>query len=283
VIESDRNGESWFNLLRPRLLRHFDVIIDTKRKLRATAELRRMPHGLLISGTANGLLSERRAPGQPFKSAKPQHFQAQLLQLLSLARYGRVDGPVDPSGTVEIPASCHAAAARLLPEDRGVLVAPGAGGADKRWPLERFLEVGRRLSADGWLPVFALGPREASLREEITRALPEARLPLQQADAAELEHEPFLTMACAQRCRAAIGNDSGNAHIVAAAGTPILVLFGRTSAAKFAPRGERVYFLKAADFGSAAMGAISVDDVWHKLKAVLDEAYSSTSAEAQGS
>jgi ADP-heptose:LPS heptosyltransferase len=270
VIDRRDTPESWANALRPRLSdRHFDVIIDTKRKLRATVELKRIPHEVLVSGTANGLLSERRAPGQPFRAAKPEHFQDQLLQLLSLARYGRVDGPVDPSGSVEVPTACHTAAARLLPQDAGVLLAPGAGGADKRWPLENFLEIGRRLAAAGWVPVFALGPGEEHLHAQIARAVPEARLPLQDAGAGELKHEPFLTMALAKRCRGALANDSGNAHIVAAAGTALLVLFGRTSAAKFAPRGAQVRFLQAADFGGGSIDALPLEAVYRELTALL--------------
>ena len=248
IIGVEQGPESWKNVLHPRLRgRRFDVIIDTKRKLRATIELTRIPHGLLVSGTINGLLSERRAGGQPLRPAKPQHFLAQLLQLLSLARYGRIDGPVDPSGRVEVPARCHDAAARLLPAAKSVIIAPGAGGAKKRWPLAKFVAVARAVEARGYTPAIALGPGEADLRAELSEALPQASFPLQAAPADALADEPFLTMALAQRACAAIANDSGNAHILAAAGVSLVVLFGATNAEKFAPAGAHVSVIRARD------------------------------------
>ena len=262
VIETQVNAESWHNVLRPRLRhRHFDVIIDTKRKLRATVELKCTPHDLFVSGTVNGLFSERRVKGQPWRPQKPVHFQDQLLQLLSLARYARPDGPVDPSGRVEVSDSCTAAARRLLPADTYVMLAPGAGGANKRWPLDNFLELARRVASRGWVPVFALGPGEADLAAKIAPEVPEAVFPLQTASSADLAHEPLLTMALAQRCHAAVANDSGNAHIVAAAGARLLVLFGRTSADKFAPRGSDVNVIQAQHFGGSTIEDIPLQPV----------------------
>ena len=271
VIETQVNQESWANALRPRLRdRRFDVIIDTKRKLRATAELKRTPHTLFVSGTVNGLLSERRVEGQPWRARKPVHFQDQLLQLLSLARYGRPDGPVDASGRVEVSQSCMAATRRLLPDGRYVMLAPGAGGANKRWPLDNFRDLARRLAARGWVPVFALGPGEEELEPDIAPEVPEALFPLQAARSEERAHEPFLTMALAQRCHAAVANDSGNAHIVAAAGARLLVLFGRTSADKFAPRGDHVKVLQTQQFGGSAIEDIPFQPVESALMAWLD-------------
>lgn len=266
IVGTEVGGERWGNVLRPRLGSHrFDVIIDTKRKLRATLELKRVPHAVFVSGTVNGLLSERRASGQPWRPAKPTHFLDQLLQLLSLARYGRVGGPVDPGGRVEVPEQCHAAAARLMPEQSPVILAPGAGGAKKKWPLANFVAVARALSERGYTPVVALGPGEEELYGELAAALPGARFPLQEADAAALGHEPFLTMALAQRALGALANDSGNAHILAAAGVPIMVLFGATSADKFAPIGPEVDPVKAQDFGAASVDGIPVQSVVERL------------------
>jgi ADP-heptose:LPS heptosyltransferase len=281
VIETKVNEESWANALRPRLRdRHFDVIIDTKRKLRATVELKRTPHALFVSGTVNGLLSDRRVKGQPWRPQKPVHFQDQLLQLLSLARYGRPDGPVDPSGRVDVSDSCMAAARLLLPDDRYVMLAPGAGGADKRWPLANFVQLARRVAQQGWVPVFALGPGEEELAPDLAPQVPEAVFPLQAARPDDLAHEPFLTMALAQRCRAAVANDSGNAHIVAAAGARLLVLFGRTSADKFAPRGDHVKVIQTQQFGGSAIADIPLEPVARALADWLDHEPAGTAPEA---
>jgi ADP-heptose:LPS heptosyltransferase len=173
-----------------------------------------------------------------------------------------------------------AAARRLLPGESYMMLAPGAGGADKRWPLENFLDLARRLVSRGWVPVFALGPGEEELEPAIAPEVPEAVFPLQAARSEERAHEPFLTMALAQRCYAAVANDSGNAHIVAAAGAPLLVLFGRTNADKFAPRGDHVKVLQARQFGGSAIQDIPLEPVETTLVAWLDAEPSGAAPEA---
>ena len=52
---------------------------------------------------------------------------------------------------------------------------------------------------------------------------------------------PILMLAgVIQRSRVYLGNDSGVTHLAAAVGTPTLALFGPTSPAVWAPRGEHV-------------------------------------------
>ena len=281
LVEAERGDERWTNVLRPRLhRRHFNIIIDTQRKLRATAELKRTPHDLLVSAAANGALSERRAPGQPWRAGTPEHFGRQLIQLLALARYGRVDGPVDPSGSVNVPKRCEHAATRLLDEPSAVALAPGAGGASKRWPLDNFAAIGRRLVDAGYRPVFVLGPDETALRQTLVEAVPEAVFPLQAAAADELADEPFLTMAVAKRCLGAVANDSGVGHILAATGIPMITLFGPTNAAKFAPSTANVVCLRAQSFGGRSMAAIPVEAVWRDLAHLLEASSTQKLAEA---
>lgn len=267
VIESERGAESWRQVLRPRLANQtYDIILDTQLKVRATTELKRMPHGLLVSGAAHGLLSERRAPGQPWRDARPVALAQQLLQLLALARYGYVDGPVDPSGTVDVPAACDKLALDLLPRDTPcVALAPGAGGAGKRWPLENFAALGTRLSDAGWGPVFVLGPDETWMHTELAARVPGGLFPLQQASPRALAYEPFLTMGIAAACRAAVANDAGIGHILAVTGVPMVSLFGKTDAAKFAPNNPRLTVLRAQDFGASVVAGIPVDAVWAEI------------------
>jgi ADP-heptose:LPS heptosyltransferase len=87
------------------------------------------------------------------------------------------------------------------------------------------------------------------LHAELARAIPAARFPLQEAQTDALGREPFLTMALARRAHGALANDSGNAHILAAAGVPLVVIFGPTSAEKFVPVGSHVRVVRASDHG----------------------------------
>lgn len=99
---------------------------------------------------------------------------------------------------------------------------PFSGSARKNWPLDRYKDLGRRLG----LPV----------RWILERGGP-------QVDGVDVE--PFIDDLYELACRLAgarlyIGNDSGITHLAAAAGAPVLALFGPTDPAVWAPRGPKV-------------------------------------------
>jgi ADP-heptose:LPS heptosyltransferase len=165
-----------------------------------------------------------------------------------------------------VPATLHDHAAALLPEGSGYIgLAPGAGGRIKCWPLERFAALARHAAAHGTVPVFLLGPEEAALRAELA-GIPTALFPLQ--DAGD-DATPLLTIALAGRLSAAIANDSGCGHLLAAGGAKLVSLFGPTPAAKFAPLATRAIIVAAQDFGSSAMTAIPVAAVARALDEIL--------------
>ena len=100
-----------------------------------------------------------------------------------------------------------------------LLVAPGSRWAAKRWPAARFAAVAA--AWDG--PVAVLGgPGEEDLCEAV-------------ASAAGPRAEPIAglgfagVLAVLGRGRVALGNDTGLAHLCAAAGVPTVVVFGATS------------------------------------------------------
>ena len=128
------------------------------------------------------------------------------------------------------------------PERPLVCLHPGSGGLDKCWPLPRYAELGRALLKRGWRCVAILGPAE----EE--RALgsgpgPDSGLP----PGVEVARPPDLLSLAGLLSRAdlLVGNDSGPGHLAAAAGTPVLSLFGPTEPQLWAPRGERCRVLRA--------------------------------------
>lgn len=130
-----------------------------------------------------------------------------------------------------------------------VVLHPGAGGNDKCWPVERFVELGKRLSsrADS---VFVLGP------VEVDRWL--------DGQVEELA-STFPTMICPELSTLAgvlagasgyVGNDSGVGHLSAALGTATKILFGPTRAENFLPLGVAV-----KEVSAESMDAISVQRV----------------------
>jgi ADP-heptose:LPS heptosyltransferase len=114
-----------------------------------------------------------------------------------------------------------------------VLLVPGGSAhrPKKRWPAERFAALGRRLLAAGIVPVL-LGTRsEARLLDSIAAAAPGTRNLVDRTSFPEI-------VELARGARAAVGNDTGPMHLIAAAGIPVVVLFSASSdPALCAPRG----------------------------------------------
>ena len=229
--------------------RRFDLVIDTQRRVLTTLILRRIRAAAFVSGAAGFLLSR---PRPPRCRAKPPAMLGQLFDLLELAAGHRVE----PIHDLRLPAPWREAAERLLPPGPAYLgFAPGAGGAHKRWPLDRFLALACAQHAAGRAPVFLLGPDETAWLPAIRAAVPGARFPLQEA-AAGVDPSPLLTIALAGKLAAAVANDSGTGHLVAASGCPMVSLFGPTRAAKFAPCASRLEIVAAQSFGGDEMAAI---------------------------
>lgn len=263
IVEEAGIGSAWGELLeRPLEGRRFDLVLDTQRRLVTTLILRRIAHGHFVSGCAGYLLSDTRPPGALTGAyRKPAAMIDQLLEILALAHGGRPDTPLDIGSELALPEPVVAEAARLLPGNSPyVALAPGAGKRIKCWPLECFIALGNRLEEKGLVPVFLLGPEESEWLAPLRAAVSQARFPLAEPGAS-LELEPLLTIGLAALCRACVANDSGNGHLFAASGTPLVSLFGPTSADKFSPRTPNLVLIEARTFGAQDMDGIPVEAV----------------------
>lgn len=113
----------------------------------------------------------------------------------------------------------------------------GAGCPSKRWPPERFAELGRRIVGDSSASIVLLGGREEksaseALAKEIgPRAVSLAGMLSLKESAAVLQQAGLL-----------VSNDSGPVHIAAAVGARTVVIFGRNKAGlsqvRWKPLGE---------------------------------------------
>lgn len=144
--------------------------------------------------------------------------------------------------------------------DRFALLAPGGAAhrPEKRWPIEGFAKLARWLVGEGLTPVVLGTEPERALASSIVTAAPTARDLTGRTSFAEIA-------ALARRARAAIGNDTGPMHLIAAAGSPAVVLFGPASdPALCAPRGERVRIVRAP-----ALDGLGLEAVLQPLLTVL--------------
>lgn len=142
--------------------------------------------------------------------------------------------------------------ARLEKAEASVAVAPGSGSPKKNWPLERFLALADELSAAHERVAWVLGPveQETGLAERIARARP--------AESRWLDCGLRALAGRLSTARLFVGNDSGVAHLAAAAGCPVVVLFGASDPAVWAPRGKRV---QVVGNGASGMEMIAPEDV----------------------
>ena len=145
--------------------------------------------------------------------------------------------PREPPVPVLVPNAANLAAAMsamALDRSRKVaILCPGAEyGPAKRWPVEYFADLARRLSADGHA-IWILGsPNDAPVAAPIIAALGETALPVR-----DLTGRTDLGTAIDLMSVASIvvSNDSGLMHAAAAVRAPLVALFGSSSPAYTPP------------------------------------------------
>ncbi|MDP2312617.1 MAG: glycosyltransferase family 9 protein [Pseudomonadota bacterium] len=148
------------------------------------------------------------APRPPPGVHAVDHYAGVLDGLVAVDRAPRVAAAPDPT--------VHGAP---------VVLAPGSGGAEKRWPFERWRQVAGLLEAAGVPVVWVRGPDEAGEDWPVDARCPDL---------------PGLA-ALAASCRAWIGPDAGPSHLAAAVGARVGVVFGVTDPACWAPVGAQVW------------------------------------------
>jgi ADP-heptose:LPS heptosyltransferase len=258
-------GAGLFDLVQPKPFggRRFDLVIDTQDNPRRSLVAKRSAVRFISSAADFRLSDSKPSDG----TVQPDAVIDRLTQLLSLAT-----GQPTPLAPINLAgARAGRAALALLPDGPCYIgLAPGAGGQDKRWPLEQYLALARAQLGLGRMPVFFFGPDEQADRAVAQGALPQALFPEvdRQDDFADIKG-PLLVIALAGRLAAAVANDAGPGHMMAAGGAPLLSLQkDRRKAVKFRPSAQRLSILIAEDYGQD-MAALPLDVVQTALDALL--------------
>lgn len=200
----------------------FDLVFDLQGSDRSLAY-----RALLWPNATARMFAQRRARRGPPTHALDRH--AEVLRAAGIAEIAAADlswlhDDLEPFD---------------LPEAFVVLV-PGSSPhrLDKRWPVAAYGEVAQVCAALGITPVVIGSCQEAGLGREVARICPAAR---DLTGRTSFGHIAEL----GRGARAAIGNDTGPMHILAATGCPSLVLFSAASdPAASLPLGPKVGFLK---------------------------------------
>ena len=152
---------------------------------------------------------------------------------------------------------------------------PGSGSKRKNWPLENYIELGRRLQAKAEQEadlglsglVITSGEADADLGSRLADALP----------GAEHVHQPALELLSGilANARLYVGNDSGVTHLAASVenrkgvSPRVIALFGPTDATVWAPPGALILQ------DGCDMTSLSVDIVWDAINDLDSEIRSS--------
>ncbi|MBX3095227.1 MAG: glycosyltransferase family 9 protein [Fimbriimonadaceae bacterium] len=150
------------------------------------------------------------------------------LEFVSLAGvHQSVERPIMPDLEAEVTAFRQQIKAPSL-----VTITTGAGWPDKVYPTKHWEEVARRLVAAGHHVMTLGAPGEPELQVDgIDNRV--GKLTLRQA------------MVALAASKVHLGADTGNGHIAAAYGVPVVTLFSKHGPEQFLPRGSRALWLRA--------------------------------------
>jgi heptosyltransferase-2 len=222
---SRKGGEDGALAVARRLRGKFDLAIDLQNKLRSAVVARAAAprRASFRRRDLGGALLSLVGKDPPLSRAHQTRLYAEALGDVGISEAGRTK--------VSLSSEARARAAEAL---RGVAppvvaIAPGARWATKRWGPERFAAVADALAGDGYRIVLCGGPGD---REAFDAFRAAARAPI----SADLSSLPVDALAAAiARVQLLVACDSGPVHLATAVGTPVLALFGPTSARRWGP------------------------------------------------
>ncbi len=177
------------------------------------------------------LIGAKRAPILRHSFAKSSHKVEQHLSLLDAIRLPR---PTKPARLPYDPEDKETVRQWIRPDQRHVVLAPGAKSHLKRWVPERFAEVADRLIEQENVQVLLIGGTEdRPVAEQVHRMMKQP--------ATDLTGRTTLRQLAAllAQTQLVITNDSACLHAAEAMGVPTVAIFGPTDEKKYGPRNPR--------------------------------------------
>ena len=227
----------------------FDLIIDLQSKFRNSFILKNIPHNLFYSITFNGLFSSKK-----IKTETINHFERLSLFL--------EDDIIEQDFKVNrLPKDILVEAKKLLPHSNyvGFSLTQGNEYRKKKWSIYKFISLANKLVSKNKIPVFFIEKNEIDLIEKIKNQVPNALFP-------ELKSKlscPALVTALSARLDSAVSIDNGIMHMMALSKVSMIVLFGPTNAAKFAPKNAYTKILDSKKLHNTTdINSIEVDEVF---------------------
>jgi len=232
-VESTLTG--WLSQVPPLRAECFDLVVDLQGLFRSAA-IGWLSGSPLLVGFANG------REGSPwFYSRRVPVPQAEMHAVDRYLLVAKAVGALEsctPEFRFRIPQTDHDEVDRLLsrsgvtPGTNWVAMNVSARWPTKRWPAASFAEVADRLQQEGSGAVVMIGGPDERADVAAVRGL-------MKTPAIDLVGATTVGLlpALLSKVSLLITNDSGPMHIAAAVGTPVVALFGPTSAVRTGPYG----------------------------------------------
>jgi lipopolysaccharide heptosyltransferase I len=223
----------------------FDVAIDLQGLLKSAvlAALTRAPLRIGFDARHSREMSAVFTNRHVAPPATARHVVDQYLALLGPLALGapvvEFRLPSDPAAEAAMDEVFVAAG--LKPRNRVAVINPGAGRADKRWPVERFAAVARRLAGEADAHVLVVwGPGEDTAARAIVEGGGPGTVLAPPTDLHQL-------IAVLRRASLVVAGDTGPLHLAAALGTPCVGIYGPTLAERNGPYGTGHRALQGPD------------------------------------
>lgn len=130
----------------------------------------------------------------------------------------------------------------------------GAGHPSRRWKLDNFVELAKKLVKDKTLQVLIfLGPEEADLAEEVKTKFPKEVVIIEKLTLLQF----FAALSFLQ---VLISNDTGPMHLGAVAGASIVLILDKNAPTTYLPLTEKLEIVSGKE-----ISAISVEEVFEAI------------------
>lgn len=208
----------------------YEVCLDLQGLLKSAA-VARFSGARRVIGFSRGLLRESAAVLAYTETGGSDDGHVIAKNLSLLGRLGVMAGP--PRFPLRIPSTpvvpCTRQILGIGPDAAFALINPGAAWPNKRWPAEHFGAVASALYAQrGLRSAVVWGPDEATLAATVARVSGDAARMAPQTTMVEM-------LALAQAASVVVSGDTGPLHLAAAAGTPVVGLYGPTPPTRNGP------------------------------------------------
>ncbi len=242
-------------------VKKFHLIIDLQSKIRNTLILNRIPCNYFYSQTFN----------YSFCSKKMNYLSTKkniLVNLENIEKLLNIKIPLLKYNILTINEDYFIEAKKILPNGNyiGFSLTQGNVYRKKQWPINKFINVAKKIVEMNKVPVFLIKKNDTELISKIKNEVKDSIFPEENAKYSD----PAFVTALATRLNLTISINNGIMHMVGLADSPMIVLFGSggpNETDKFAPKYSNVKILDSNKmYNTKDISKISEKDVLDLIK-----------------